>query len=112
VKLAIDDFGTGYCSLAYLQQFPVDAIKIDQSFVASMEDSPEGASLVHTIVQLGRDLGLDTVAEGIETASQLQHLQNEHCVAGQGYLLGRPLGVEAVSALLADARRNRSLTPA
>jgi EAL domain-containing protein (putative c-di-GMP-specific phosphodiesterase class I) len=100
VKLAIDDFGTGYCSLAYLRQFPVDAIKIDRSFVASMEDSVEGASLVRTIVQLGRDLGLETVAEGIETSSQLHRLQVEECVAGQGYLLGRPLDVAAVTLLV------------
>jgi diguanylate cyclase (GGDEF)-like protein len=105
VKLAIDDFGTGYCSLAYLQQFPVDALKIDQSFVSGMESSSEGASLVRTIVQMGRDLGLETVAEGIETDSQLERLRLEHCVAGQGYLLARPLETSALSALLAAQGR-------
>ena len=58
VKLAIDDFGTGYCSLAYLQQFPVDSLKIDRSFVSQMESSAEGAALIRTIVQMGRDLNL------------------------------------------------------
>ncbi len=68
VKLAIDDFGTGYCSLAYLQQFPVDSHKIDRSFVSRMESSAEGAALIHTIVQMARDLNLGPVAEGIETS--------------------------------------------
>lgn len=107
VNLAIDDFGTGYCSLAYLQQFPVDSLKIDQSFVSRMESSAEGAALVHMIVQLGKDLNLVTLAEGIETPSQLARLQLEECVAGQGYLLARPLDPGAMGELL-DERRARS----
>ena len=69
--IAIDDFGTGYSSLAYLRQFPVDVLKIDGSFVAEMDGSPERAALVHTLVELGRILGLITLAEGIEEAVQL-----------------------------------------
>jgi EAL domain-containing protein (putative c-di-GMP-specific phosphodiesterase class I) len=101
VKLAIDDFGTGYCSLAYLQQFPVDSLKIDRSFVSQMESSAEGAALVRTIVQMGRDLNLDTLAEGIETTEQLTRLRLEECKSGQGYLFARPLAVAALEELLA-----------
>jgi diguanylate cyclase (GGDEF)-like protein len=104
VKLAIDDFGTGYCSLAYLQQFPVDSLKIDRSFVSQMESSSEGAALVRTIVQMGRDLNLDTLAEGIETTEQLARLQLEECKSGQGYLFARPLAVEALEELLAGSQ--------
>jgi diguanylate cyclase (GGDEF)-like protein len=104
VKLAIDDFGTGYCSLAYLQQFPVDSLKIDRSFVSQMGSSAEGAALVRTIVQMGRDLNLDTLAEGIETTEQLTRLQLEECKSGQGYLLARPLAVEALEELLAGSQ--------
>jgi EAL domain-containing protein (putative c-di-GMP-specific phosphodiesterase class I) len=103
VKLAIDDFGTGYCSLAYLQQFPVDSLKIDRSFVSQMGSSAEGAALVRTIVQMGRDLNLDTLAEGIETTEQLTRLQLEECKSGQGYLFARPLAVAALEKLLTSS---------
>jgi diguanylate cyclase (GGDEF)-like protein len=91
VRVAIDDFGTGYSSLAYLEQFPVDALKIDRSFIAAIDETRESAALMHTLVQLGRALGLETLAEGIEDPAQLARLQGEHCDSGQGYLLGRPL---------------------
>jgi diguanylate cyclase (GGDEF)-like protein len=110
VKLAIDDFGTGYCSLAYLQQFPVDSLKIDRSFVSQMESSSEGAALVRTIVQMGRDLNLDTLAEGIETTEQLARLQLEECKSGQGYLFARPLAVEALEELLAGSQGGKDET--
>ncbi len=74
VHVAIDDFGTGYSSLAYLRQFPVDALKIDRSFIAAMADSPESGALIHTLVELGRTLGLETLAEGIEDSDQLAKL--------------------------------------
>jgi diguanylate cyclase (GGDEF)-like protein len=90
IRIAIDDFGTGYSSMAYLRQFPIDVLKIDQSFVASMAESPESAALVHTLVQLGKVLGLETVAEGIETEAQRSLLQSEGVDIGQGYLFGRP----------------------
>jgi diguanylate cyclase (GGDEF)-like protein len=91
VRIAIDDFGTGYSSLAYLQQFPVDTLKIDRSFIAGMGESPEGDALIHTLMQLGRALHLETLAEGIEEVAQLSQLQSEQCHLGQGYLLARPL---------------------
>jgi diguanylate cyclase (GGDEF)-like protein len=100
VLVAIDDFGTGYSSLAYLRQFPVDALKIDRSFVAAMGESPESAALVHALVDLGRTLGLETLAEGIEDHAQLEALRNEHCLRGQGFLLSRPAEPEELEKLL------------
>ncbi len=101
VRLAIDDFGTGYSSLAYLRQFPIDVIKIDQSFVAGVVDSPEAASLVHTLVQLGQSLGLSTIAEGVETDAQRRRLIGEHTDAAQGFYFARPIDAESIDALLA-----------
>ncbi len=98
VRIAIDDFGTGYSSLAYLHQFPVDALKIDRSFISGA--SSESTALVHTLVQLGKTLGLETVGEGIEDPAQLRHLQHEECDTGQGYLFARPLEPDALEELL------------
>ncbi len=89
VRIAIDDFGTGYSSLAYLQQFPVDCLKIDRSFTNAT--SPESKALIATLVQLGKDLGLTTLAEGVETTDQMDHLRDEHVNQAQGFLLARPL---------------------
>jgi EAL domain-containing protein (putative c-di-GMP-specific phosphodiesterase class I) len=100
VRLAIDDFGTGYSSIAYLQQFPIDILKIDQSFVSKMTDSTESAALVHTLVQLGKALGLETIAEGIETDDQRACLTAEEVDRGQGFLFGRPAEVESIDRLL------------
>lgn len=100
VKVAIDDFGTGYCSLAYLRQFPVDALKIDRSFVASLASSKDAPALVHTLVRLGRMLNLQTIAEGIEDRGQLEALRREHCDCGQGFLYARPLQDEDVEGFL------------
>ncbi len=100
IRIAIDDFGTGYSSLAYLRQFPIDVLKIDQSFVASMVESPESAALVHTLVQLGKVLGLATVAEGIETEAQRTLLRSEGVDIGQGFLFARPQAPGALLHLL------------
>jgi diguanylate cyclase (GGDEF)-like protein/PAS domain S-box-containing protein len=100
VRVAIDDFGTGYSSLAYLRQFPIDALKIDRSFIAAMDDSAESRALLHTLVELGRALGLETLAEGIEEQSQLHTLQQERCERGQGFLFSKPVEPAAVEALL------------
>jgi EAL domain-containing protein (putative c-di-GMP-specific phosphodiesterase class I) len=100
VHLAIDDFGTGYSSLAYLRQFPVDILKIDRSFVSGVTDTSEAAALVHTLVQLGKALGLETIAEGVETDEQRRHLVTEQVDTGQGFLFAHPLEVEAVDRLL------------
>ena len=102
VRIAIDDFGTGYSSLAYLRRFPVDALKIDRSFVSGMADSAESTALIHTLVQLGRTLGIETLAEGIEETWQLKNLQRERCDQGQGFLFARPLEPGAVEELIAD----------
>lgn len=112
VKLAIDDFGTGYCSLAYLQQFPIDCLKLDRSFVSGMDSSQEGAALVHTIVRLGKDLNLVTLAEGIETRSQLEQLRLEQCAAGQGYLFAHPLEPHDLEQMMASwPEDQRALEP-
>jgi diguanylate cyclase (GGDEF)-like protein len=100
VRIAIDDFGTGYSSLAYLQQFPVDTLKIDRSFIAGMADSPESSALIHTLVQLGKTLGLETLAEGIEESEQRSQLEREQCDSGQGYLYARPMEADSVETFL------------
>ncbi len=102
VNIAIDDFGTGYSSMAYLRQFPVDILKIDRSFVADMNGSSDALALVHTLVELGRTLGLVTLAEGIEAGSQLEGLRRERCDTGQGYLFSPPVPAEAIDGLLGD----------
>jgi diguanylate cyclase (GGDEF)-like protein len=100
VRLAIDDFGTGYSSLAYLRQFPVDTLKIDRSFITEISSSHEAGALMHTLIQLGKSLGLETLGEGIEEHAQLEQLKQEECDSGQGFLFARPLDVEAVTRFL------------
>jgi diguanylate cyclase (GGDEF)-like protein len=113
VRIAIDDFGTGYSSLAYLRQFPVDALKIDRSFITAIADSTEAGALIHTLVQLGKTLGLETLAEGIEEDIQYAQLQREECDSGQGFLLAHPLEPEALERYLADqAYRGTRTDPA
>jgi diguanylate cyclase (GGDEF)-like protein len=108
VRVAIDDFGTGSSSLSYLRQFDVDSIKIDQSFVAAMSDSQESAAIVHTLIELGRLLGIESVAEGVEDAGQLARLRDEGCDCGQGFLFARPLDAAGLDAYLAgDALQQR-----
>jgi diguanylate cyclase (GGDEF)-like protein len=115
VRIAVDDFGTGYASLAYLRQLPVDSLKIDRSFVAAMTETSEGAALVHTLVQLGRDLHLETVAEGIENDAQLRQVEAEGVDTGQGFLISLPIDAIAVNELLrasaATGTRQRSQEP-
>ncbi|HWL35162.1 MAG TPA: EAL domain-containing protein [Frankiaceae bacterium] len=101
VQLAIDDFGTGYSSLNYLRRLPVDVLKIDRSFVSGIGTESELTSLTAAIVGIGRDLGLDTVAEGIEEPGQLDALRAMGCVLGQGFLYARPLPAGELAALLA-----------
>jgi EAL domain-containing protein (putative c-di-GMP-specific phosphodiesterase class I) len=101
VTLSIDDFGTGYSSLAYLDQFPMSHIKIDRSFVTPLEDPARDAGVVRAIVEIGRSLGMATIAEGIETPAQLERLRALGCGLGQGYLLERPLDAAAIRALVA-----------
>ena len=102
VDIAIDDFGTGYSSLAYLRQFPVDILKIDRSFITPIGDSAESKALLHTLVQLGKQLGLKTLAEGIEQHEQFCQLKEEDCDSGQGFMFARPLAAGDVLAFLAS----------
>ncbi len=101
VRIAIDDFGTGYSSLAYLRQFPADSLKIDRSFISEIASSKESTALIHTLVQLGRTLHIETLAEGIEDRTQLQTLQRELCDQGQGFLFSRPLTPDSLEEFLA-----------
>ncbi len=106
VRIAIDDFGTGYSSLAHLQQFTVDALKIDRSFISRLTHNAEGATLIHTLVQLGKALSIETLAEGIEQQHELSLLRAERCDSGQGFLFARPLDVDATEAFLDGWARN------
>ena len=112
VRIAIDDFGTGYSSLAHLQQFPVDALKIDRSFISRLTKNPEGEALIHTLVQLGKALSIETLAEGIELQTELSLLQEEQCDSGQGYLFARPLDADAAQAFLENWAQNGAHAPA
>ncbi len=109
VSLAIDDFGTGYSSLSYLRQFPADWLKIDQSFVADLPQSADAAAIARAIVSLGLTLGMHTIAEGVETAEQIQFLREIGCNLAQGYSLAWPLTAEAMGELLQEKRRQGEL---
>jgi len=100
VSLLMDDFGTGYSSLSYLHSFPIDVIKIDRSFVGRMTEGDQPLQIVRTIIELARVLGMDVVAEGIETCEQYLLLRELGCRFGQGYLFARPLTAEKVAYLL------------
>jgi diguanylate cyclase (GGDEF)-like protein len=106
VRIAVDDFGTGYSSLSYLRKFPIDVLKIDRSFVSCIADSAESSALVHTLVQLGKVLNLETIAEGIEDDDQRLRLQAENVDTGQGFLFARPLDVAAVNRFLEEIEAN------
>ncbi|REG82627.1 bifunctional diguanylate cyclase/phosphodiesterase [Marinomonas pollencensis] len=90
VLISLDDFGTGYSSLSYLQQLPIDQLKIDQSFTRAIEESDKQASLAASIIGLGQNLGMEVIAEGVETQAQFEWLKNHGCNLYQGFLLGRP----------------------
>jgi diguanylate cyclase len=91
IRLAIDDFGTGYSSLAYLTRLPIKEIKIDRSFVMSMETNEDDATIVRSTIELGRNLGLEVVAEGVESETVWNWLRELGCTIAQGYHLSRPL---------------------
>jgi EAL domain-containing protein (putative c-di-GMP-specific phosphodiesterase class I) len=100
VKLAIDDFGTGYSSLAYLKNFPIDTLKIDRSFVQDIVFNRKDAAIAQTIVQLAQNLGIATVAEGVETEAQLKLLEKMGCHECQGFYLSRPVSVAEIEQLI------------
>lgn len=100
VKLAIDDFGTGYSSLSYLRKFPIDTLKIDQSFVNRMSNNPDDATIVSAVINMGKSLKKHVIAEGVETPEQYAFLLAQNCDEGQGYHFGYPMPAEALAALL------------
>lgn len=100
VRLAVDDFGTGYSSLSYLRKFPVDVLKIDQSFIHGLSHEPKDAALVSAIIQLGRSLNLSIIAEGVETQEQLAFLKQQGCEEGQGYYFSKALPADSFARLL------------
>ena len=102
IRLSIDDFGTGYSSLAYLKGLPVDEIKIDRSFVMGMDSSEDDATIVRSTIDLGRNLGLEVVAEGVETEEVWNRLTELGCDSAQGYFLARPLPADELTAWLTN----------
>ncbi len=98
VRIAVDDFGTGYSSMAHLQRFPVDALKIDRSFISQLAAGGEGEILLHSLVQLGKALSIETTAEGIEQPDHLSLIRSEECDNGQGFLFARPLSAQDADA--------------
>jgi len=105
VRVALDDFGTGYSSLSLLQKFPLQRIKIDRAFVHGVADNPNDRSLVRTVVAMGRSLGLDLVAEGVESVHQLQVLSDLGCDKAQGYLISHPVPADAMRSTVAALER-------
>jgi diguanylate cyclase (GGDEF)-like protein len=102
VQLSIDDFGTGYSSLSYLHRFPIDTLKIDRSFVSTMEDGSENGEIVRTVITLAKVLGMNVIAEGIETVHQVHQLRILNCEYGQGYIFSRPLPIVETEHLIED----------
>jgi diguanylate cyclase (GGDEF)-like protein len=112
VRVAVDDFGTGYSSLAYLRQFPVDCLKIDRAFTSAVTSSPESRALIDTLVQLGKDLGLSTLAEGVETTDEMDILRLANVDQAQGFLMARPLDPVSLEAqFLAPTRPSAPPVP-
>lgn len=106
--IAIDDFGTGYSSLSYLKSLPLDKIKIDKSFVQDLLDDDDDATIVRAIIQLGKSLGMQVIAEGVETAEQEAYIVSEGCHEGQGYHYSKPLQARELAAFLKQAERNNA----
>ena len=108
--IAIDDFGTGYSSLSYLKSLPLDKIKIDKSFVQDLQDDDDDATIVRAIIQLGKSLGMQVIAEGVETAEQEAYIISEGCHEGQGYHYSKPLQARELVAYLKQSERNNAVS--
>jgi diguanylate cyclase len=100
IYLALDDFGTGYSSFTHLKRFPIDTLKIDQSFVRDLSRNSKDASILSAVISLGKSLHMRVVAEGVETQTQLAFLQKQNCPEGQGYYFSRPVVAETMTQLL------------
>ncbi|MCY7375923.1 MAG: EAL domain-containing protein [Pyrinomonadaceae bacterium] len=111
IQLSIDDFGTGYSSLSYLHRFPINTLKVDRSFVNTMEDGTENGEIVRTVIALAKTLRLDVIAEGIETIHQLHQLRILGCEYGQGYLFSRPVPAAEAEKLIEDKSRFANTVP-
>ena len=105
VTFSLDDFGTGFSSLNYLKSLPLNQLKIDRSFVSHMEKNLKNAKIVKSTISLGHDLGLDVIAEGVETEQQLAFLQKHQCRFFQGFLFSRPVPLKKFEAYLADSTK-------
>jgi diguanylate cyclase (GGDEF)-like protein/PAS domain S-box-containing protein len=108
VEIALDDFGTGYASLSHLKQFPVDVLKIDRSFVRDFAEDPDDAAIVRAVINLGKSLGIKTVAEGVETEAQAAFLADQGCDFGQGFLYGRAIAASEMPALIRGWEESRA----
>jgi EAL domain-containing protein (putative c-di-GMP-specific phosphodiesterase class I) len=110
IQLSLDDFGTGYSSLSYLHRFPVDQLKIDQSFINDIQQHSSALNIVTSIIQLASNLGIQSVAEGLETREQQITVTHLNCDFGQGFFLGRPMPATAFGETLVSARNNGQLS--
>ena len=110
IRLAIDDFGTGYSSLSYLKRFKVYKIKIDQGFVRDITDDPDDKAIVGAIINMARSLGIQTIAEGVETEAQLDYLREEGCNEVQGYLFSKPMTADTFESYITEAASNAFVT--
>ena len=113
IALSIDDFGTGYSSLGYLRRFPIDALKIDRSFVKDLHKNDDAAAICAAIIALARELKLKVIAEGVETLEQVEFLRRHRCDQAQGYLISKPVGIDDLQKRLrslpdTDAGRRRT----
>jgi diguanylate cyclase len=106
IRIAVDDFGTGYSNLSYLKRFPIDTLKLDKSFVHDVPENEDIATIVRSVINMGRSLRLRVIAEGVENAEQLKFLQAYDCAEAQGYYFGRPVDSNECEALISLGQRH------
>ncbi len=105
--ITIDDFGTGYSSLSHIKRLPIDALKIDRSFVSNIPNNKNDSAIVESVILLSEKLGLNVIAEGVETQIQLDFLLENNCLEGQGYFLSKPINAAEMTKLLAQRKTAR-----